>query len=260
MATRIGGRDYRDTSNTAISYNAGRPQGGEVPGLPADWYSGGALDPQRIMGALVSQAQTAMDEANQANRDRAEAIRGRYDELMTSTMGDLEGMGAEELAATNRQYDKLGASTARGLARSGLASSTVMPSVMRGVEEQRGQATRQLGEGLRRERIGYRTGIEGNRLGFEERINETGPSIQDIAAMASQLGTSSPGGYSLYLPTGGSSRTKDIAMEGGRGFQAPGGTGVFQQAANTGIPYATSTPKKNNLDWNSVFMNQPLKM
>lgn len=168
----------------------------------------GRLQQQRLM----SEYQTAYDEAKAANLRRYEEIltgyKTRYSTAMEGLatsreeiMSGFEGMGEEELAGIGRRYTRERASTAQQLISSGLHSTTVAPAVQAGVTRREGYAMGEARERLRRERIGYlkqlsdrellmQTGLTKEQLDFMERREDEYPSESLYVQLMQGLGSS----------------------------------------------------------------------
>jgi len=120
---------------------------------------------------LTKEMQDAMDEANRKNEERYQ-----------QALANLEGVGEQERADINTTFDSSRSAVNQGLINSGLAGTTVAPSMQRGVERERVGALNRLASMLARERnqviIGrndvppdlqayinlmYQTGTGGNR-------------------------------------------------------------------------------------------------
>ena len=119
---------------------------------------------------LTSQTQNAIDEARQANIDR-------YNEAL----GNLEGVGKQGRADINERFDSSKTAVQQNLVGTGLASSTIMPTMRQGVERERQGALNRLETDLARER---------NQV-IQSRT-DTGPNLEFLYRMMMGQGA---GGY-----------------------------------------------------------------
>jgi len=90
---------------------------------------------------LIEQQQEAMDEAKRQTEERFQ-----------QAMGNLENVGVQERADIGTRFDASRAAVNQSLVSSGLAGTTVLPSMQRGVERERTAARRRLETDLARER------------------------------------------------------------------------------------------------------------
>ena len=150
-------------------------------------------------GRLMTEYQTAYNEAKAANLQRYEeilagyktrygtamigletsrtAITGKLASNRAEVLGSLEGLGEAELAGIGRRYTRERASTAQGLISSGLHSTTVAPAVQGGVTRREGYAMGEARERLRREKLGYVS-----QLGAQELQSLKELSAQELMA------------------------------------------------------------------------------
>ncbi len=93
--------------------------------------------------------------------DITQGFQDRY----TRGMSMLEGMGAQERADINTQYDNLRSATHdQGVGR-GLSGTSVMPSLQRGVARGRSDALGRMDERMRQQQIGLDAQLSGDWLG-----------------------------------------------------------------------------------------------
>jgi len=118
---------------------------------------------------LINQTQTAIDESKQANLDR-----------YNQALGNLEGVGTQGRADINQRFDSSRSAVNQNLIDSGLASTTVLPTMRQGVERNRTSALNRLESGLAREK---------NQI-IQSRT-DTGPSLESLYRM--MLGQGSGG-------------------------------------------------------------------
>ena len=99
--------------------------------------------PQRASSRqqLTSQYQQAIDDANAANESR-------YQEALSN----LDGVGTSQRADINQRFDSSHSAVNQSLVDSGLANTTVLPTMRQGVERNRQSALGELDASLARER------------------------------------------------------------------------------------------------------------
>ena len=101
------------------------------------------LAPQPISSRqqLTNQYQKAINDANAANESRYQ-----------QALGNLEGVGTSQRADINQRFNSSQSSVNQSLVDSGLANTTVLPTMRQGVERNRQSALGELETGLARER------------------------------------------------------------------------------------------------------------
>ncbi len=139
---------------------------------------------------LKAEYEKAFNEAKAANEQRYGQILGGFDTLYSDTMTGLDGMGDAAKKDVNTAYDKAHSQSMQGLVNSGMANSTIMPSVTLSNARQRTDATNSLNEMLRRERLGYMNNITNNKLGFMERREDSYPDVNLYASLMNNYGNS----------------------------------------------------------------------
>lgn len=149
-------------------------------------YNTALGDSQRIMGDLRGREDALMGDAR-ANYGN---IMGQYDQRIGSLMGEatgerdrimqmFEGRGDQERKDIGQQYKNLMGQTEQDVGSRGLAGSTVLPSLRRGVARSERADLARLDERLRGERIGHETdwsrnltnmraGLTGERIGADQ--------------------------------------------------------------------------------------------
>lgn len=138
--------------------------------------------------ALAADYQTSYDEAKAVNEQRyAEILKG-YEDRYSGALVDLEGLGEQGTKDIQTAYQKLSASTSQGLINTGLHSTTIAPSMQRGVARGETDALARLNEQIRREKIGYTTGLSGEKLAFQERREDTYPDFNALLQLSQGLG------------------------------------------------------------------------
>ncbi len=147
---------------------------------------------QAIMEAkkntLTTEYQTAYDEAKAANEERYEDILGRYETRYSNAMGQLEGLGGAARADVERGYARSGAAANQAMVNRGLYSTTIAPAVQSQNAEAQARSMALLNEQLRREQLGYSTGMSREMLDFMERRTDDYPSESLYVQLMNQLG------------------------------------------------------------------------
>ena len=129
-----------------------------------------AYQRQQEQQGFIDQYQQAIDDANENNESR-------YNEAL----GNLDGVGKQQRADINQRFDSGRTAVNQSLVDSGLANSTVLPTMRQGVERNRQGALGSMEANLARER----NQIIGSR-------NDTGPSLEFMYQMMLNKGQ---GGY-----------------------------------------------------------------
>lgn len=139
---------------------------------------------------LAGQYQRAMDRANKANEQRYQKILQGYDDLRGRVMGDLEGVGQQERADINRQYDQSAANARQYLVNRGFGNSNLWLNANQGTQRERMAALGRLNDRLRQQRSAADIGITQGRLGVMERRSDVGPDYNQMIRLAQGLGAS----------------------------------------------------------------------
>jgi hypothetical protein len=137
---------------------------------------------------LKAEYDKAFNEAKQANEQRYNQILGGYDTLYNNTMTGLEGMGDAARKDVNTGYNRAFSQSMQGLVNSGMANSTILPSVSLNNAGQRTNALNSLNEMLRREKLGYMNNISNNKLNFMERREDTYPDMNLYTSLMNNYG------------------------------------------------------------------------
>ena len=157
------------------------------------------------MAQLKAEYEKAFNEAKQANEQRYSQILGGYESLYNDTMTGLEGMGDAARKDVNSGYNKAFSQSMQGLVNSGMANSTILPSVSLNNARQRTDALNSLNETLRREKLGYMNNITNNKLQFMERREDTYPDLNLFTSLMNNYGNYL--GNIGYAPTTQNSKT-----------------------------------------------------
>jgi hypothetical protein len=137
---------------------------------------------------LKAEYEKAFNEAKQANEQRYNQILGGYDTLYNDTMTGLEGMGDAARKDVNTGYNRAFSHSMQGLVNSGMANSTILPSVSLNNARQRTDSLNSLNEMLRREKLGYMNNITNNKLNFMERREDTYPDLNLYTSLMNNYG------------------------------------------------------------------------
>jgi len=191
--------------------------GGNANNMAFNSWRGGQLSPQLYSQVSYleqqeaeAKAKTAEDEAKTANETRyADILKGYdktyadvtqgYNDRYGQAMQMLQGMGDAERTDLRKTYAGLNASSMQSLVNSGMAGSTVAPSVRAHNTRRLNTAMGQLNDRLRSQQVGYHTSMTGQRLaaqtglqtqkyGVMERRNDTYPQSYAFAKLMNQYG------------------------------------------------------------------------
>ena len=161
--------------------------GGGLSSIAGELASGTA-DPAQLIQQLIQQNETAQEEARETNEERYQELLEEHDALESQAMGLLEGAGAQESADIAARWKGEASKGQQGLISSGLAGTTVAPT-MSAMYARLGEADQaRLSERLRMNELSVLTGLRGQKLGTMERREDTYPDTTLLANLASQLG------------------------------------------------------------------------
>lgn len=232
VASRGGmGQKQRDQYNIARGGQAGMATlipsksaklaaGGAVP-LPSPVNGAGGVPFDQSFGspgsaeALWNDFQSKQTQANAANDNRYKDILGGYDQIM----GTFDNAGAQQAADINQGARNQGAQVQQNLVSSGLAGTTVMPTLQAGVERQRVANQARLNEQLQ----GQRAGMAKNRLDFMERRTDQAPDPNMYMNLIQKIGE---GGFgpqdTMAGGPGGGAGVGGVGPMGAGGGMGPG--------------------------------------
>jgi len=221
----------------ASSSGSTSPFGGPVKSTSKSYGSG-----------IAGQYQKALDEAKAANEERYGEIKGGYQERYDTAMGDLEGLGAQQRKDLGKQYSDERAKTRSYLSARGLSGTTLAPTMEQGSIGKEQESMTRLNEALKRERLGYQTGLSGDKLGFMERREDVGPDMGMLSQLAYGEGTAGGGGGGGYggINLGSASMRNSIAAARGYSGQTPNREGV--RTSFPGIGYAQAPRTRSQYD------------
>jgi hypothetical protein len=159
-------------------------------------FGGGFLNDADYQAATYTQQQEAKnklqgayDEAKTANEERYAEILAGYGKRYRKTMGSLKGFGDAEREALNRAYGKSEAVQVSNAVKSGLLGTTVPAAMVRQNTDAKARSMSLLNERLNREKLGYQTGLSGEKLAFMERREDTYPQLQYYMDLIKQFGS-----------------------------------------------------------------------
>jgi hypothetical protein len=169
------------------------------PGVTRRWAPGVApylarrrgqqqLDPTRMAGSLYRDYTSAFEEARRANEQRYQDILTGHQKRESEAMATLEGMGETERGDIRGAYRSRESQMMQNLAARGMAGTTIAPTMRMGLQREQTRELGALDERLRGQRLGYQTGLSGERLGFMERREDEYPDIRNITELMGALG------------------------------------------------------------------------
>lgn len=183
---------------------------------------------------IIKQIQEAQKKANAANETRYQqgltelgggrtAMQGLYDKAAAASAG----IGQQAAQDVERGAYRSGAQTRQGLISSGLGNTTIVGSMMRGVEEDRGRAMR----GVEEAKAGREMGLATQRAGAE--MGASG-GIADFIAARNDLAPDSSLYASLIQSAAGAGTGKPVVVNAGLGANARAGLDAFGQKMGGG--------------------------
>ncbi len=148
---------------------------------------------------MAKSFQGAQNEARGTNEQRFGDILGGLRDRYSNAMGYLDNMGAAGLASLRNTFQGQQTAALQNLANVGLTNSTLQSSLRSGFARDQALAEAQYNEQLRRERMGYDTGLSKDVLDFMERRQDTYPDMNQLGQLAMGLGRAG-GGYGGSMP------------------------------------------------------------
>ncbi|MFA7279105.1 MAG: hypothetical protein WC100_03325 [Sterolibacterium sp.] len=208
------GQAERDRYNLKRGGTAGMatliPKGGApaaVAGAPA---SAAASTIPTSSGSVPFSAQgfmdaykSAYDEAKTSNQGRYDEISGLLNQRYDRNMKYLEGAGVQEGADINEAYGAQQGSMMQNLAGSGLAGTTIAPTMAAGIERQRIADQGRLKERINNQKVSTDAALSGDIASFKERRDDPYPDMGTYAQLAMQLGASGMAGAGAPGAVGG---------------------------------------------------------
>lgn len=183
---------------------------------------------------LIKQIQEAQKKANAANETRYQrgltelgggrtAMQGLYDKAAAASAG----IGQQAAQDVERGAYRSGAQTRQGLISSGLGNTTIVGSMMRGVEEDRNRAM----AGVQEAKAGREMGLATQRAGAE--MGASG-GIADFIAARNDLAPDSSLYASLIQSAAAAGTGKPVVVNAGLGANARAGLDAFGQKMGGG--------------------------
>lgn len=123
-------------------------------------------------------------------KQNGQGLLAGYNQRYNDAMSNLAGAGAQETADINQSAQAQGANIQQGLVNSGLAGTTVAPTLAIGNEKNKQAELGRLNESLRQQRLSTMAGLSGDTLAAQANLN------QGQAGLASQLGQAQIGAQS----------------------------------------------------------------
>lgn len=136
----------------------------------SDLYGGEAPDYRAAVSQLAAQQGS---------------LQGQYDQRLQAAMGMLEGMGQQTIADVRRDYCEAAGAAQQQLMTSGLAGSTIAPSMQMGYTREMEDEIARIEEQLRQQRLDTYGQYSGEALQYGERSSL---ALFDAAQRAAQLG------------------------------------------------------------------------
>lgn len=189
-----------------VNVNSG---GWPIASTPRGWNGPGQLDPQLYknhtvnMGGgggysspngIAGQFKEMLDKANQANEARYQDVLGGYQSRYERGLDLLKGMGQQEAKDIAELADNQAASTRQRLTDRGLANSTVLDTMLSGVDREQAANLGRLYDRVRQQALQTDAGLSGDTLQFMERRTDEGPEMQLLAQLMQKLGAGGLGG------------------------------------------------------------------
>lgn len=187
----------------------GQPGGGTGGIIPTGGGGyGGQNNP--LLQSLFGEYEKAYREGKDANVSRYQDLINFLNNRYTRGLSNLQGAGEQALADVDRDYSRMSADLDQDLISRGLRNSTVRASVQRGAQDDRQANRRRVQEDVRKERLATDATLSGDVLSAIERRSDTYPSLDQLIALATQMGQggiapNAGGGYGGggRLPGGG---------------------------------------------------------
>lgn len=203
----------------------------QYAGAPGQYIPGRGYMPSPLELLLLA-SQQDFDARNAAVKKREDEIRASKDALYNRTMDRVGNWGKTQEADIKENYEDMLNSQKAALAERGLANATTLPSFEGEKKRKEERALRELSEQVDERYIRHDIPLTQDKENFVERIVDRGSSMQDIMAMAQQLGLAGLGGIGTggsLAPVGPSTGTSmrttgpssDASMQAG-GTQATG--------------------------------------
>jgi hypothetical protein len=126
-------------------------------------------------GMAARRRRDPWDEARDANERRRDKIEKGYKRRRRAVMSKIGSMGRAGRAEIDNEFTGVATNATQDLASRGLSGTTVAPTVQTAVSRDKGAALSGLRERMAGLKASYLSDLEGDRLGFLERIEEEYP-------------------------------------------------------------------------------------
>lgn len=143
---------------------------------------------------LISQYQTAYDQAKSANETRYNEILGGYRSRRDRALADLQGSGDQERKDIAQRVSNFAGKLNQSNVDRGLAGTSAMGATGVAATKMQNDEEGRLNERLRQQRIGLDTGLDQDTLQFMERRNDTYPDFEMLSRLSQGMGGASGGG------------------------------------------------------------------
>lgn len=179
---------------------------------------------------LAREYQKSYDEAKAANESRYAEVLAGYRARETEAETTLAGMGAQEAKDITSRYAGLRTQGQQGLVSRGMGAllpsgmqtirgGTVASTLNAGVARAETAEHARLQERLRAQRLNVMSGLQGQRLQFQERREDEYPDYGRLAQLSA--------GMAGTVRAGRPGRQSYSSQGGGGGLSMAGGTGFF---------------------------------
>lgn len=207
---------------------------------------------------LAGDYQKAFDEAKAANESRYQEVLSGYKTRESGAAELMTGLGDQERSNLLRQYGELGASTRQGLRARGLEGTTIPMAAELGLAREQSQAVGSLEERLRREKLGYTTGLSGDTLGFMERREDEYPDYAQLERLAYAKGNTK--GYGVGGSAGMAAGWFEPGTPGTFSYTGAGGGVIGPKSYSSARPRVatSSAPAASNSSWQGYAANSML--
>ena len=160
----------------------GNPQG--PGGGGASGASSGGFDIQSLMAKFAGQS----NRANKANKKRRNDINKVFGVRMDNAQTGLANLGQSETRRIDESVEQQQATSQQDLTSRGLAGTSLLSSNNNAINRNKNTAISDLNQNVALQRFGTGDNILNQQQQFNERINESGPDLNTLLALLSQLG------------------------------------------------------------------------
>lgn len=145
---------------------------------------------------------SAFEAAKAANKAREKEITEGRTSLRDRVMGNINAQSGQQLTDLRNAYGSRAAGIQQQAVSSGLAGTTVLPTMLQGNTRQQMADERRLGDEVAQRRSGMDMAANEQLYGFRERITDAYPDLNQMLALNQGLGASGGGGIGggYYVP------------------------------------------------------------